>query len=285
MPPKLPPTLPQILQPMIRPITPYVAVARQSFRRQSTYRLATAAGVFTNTVFGIVLASVLVGMYRARAAAGEPSIDGLDVRGAVTIVFVGQAMLMVIAMFGWRDLTDRVRAGEIATDLQRPVDVSTYWGAYFVGSSCYYVIARGVPPFVVGALIFDMVVPTDPVRWCWFTLSVVGAAIVASRWWFLVSLSAFWVVGDVRGFLQLSSTVMLFCSGSLVPLQLLPDGVETVTRWTPFATMLQFPGQVLLGTWGGPTLLLAQLAWAAGLHLVGMAVLARATRRLVIDGG
>ena len=68
-------------------------------------------------------------------------------------------------------------------------------------------------------------------------------------------------------------------------LQLLPGGVETITRWTPFATMLQFPGQVLLGTWSGPALLLAQLAWAAGLHVVGLAVFTRATRKLVIDGG
>ncbi|MGH9157078.1 MAG: ABC-2 family transporter protein [Acidimicrobiales bacterium] len=32
----------------------YVEVARQSFRRRCTYRAATAAGVFTNTVFGFV---------------------------------------------------------------------------------------------------------------------------------------------------------------------------------------------------------------------------------------
>jgi ABC-2 type transport system permease protein len=267
------------------PVVPYLAVARQSFRRQSTYRLATTAGVFTNTVFGIVLAAVMLGLYRAREASGKPTIDGLDASGAVTLVFVGQAMLMVIAMFGWRDLTDRVRAGQVAADLQRPVDVSTYWGAYFVGSSTYFVLARGIPPFVVGALVFDMVVPAEPLRWIWFSLSVVGAAIVASRWWFLVSLSAFWVVGDVRGFLQLSSTTMLFFTGSLLPLQLLPDGLETVARWTPFATMLQFPGQVLLGTWSGPMLLLVQLAWAICLHLVGLAVFSRATRKVVIDGG
>src|SRR5687767_9029269 len=138
---------------------PYLAVARQSFRRQTTYRLATAAGVFTNTVFGIVLAAVMLGLYRARADMGRPRIDGLDAAGAVTLVFVGQGMLMVIAIFGWRELAERVRAGEVAADLQRPVDVSTYWGAHFVGSSTYFAVARGVPPFVVGALLFDMTVP------------------------------------------------------------------------------------------------------------------------------
>ena len=266
-------------------MSPYVAVARQSFRRQATYRLATVAGVFTNAVFGIVLASVLIAVYDARVATGSADIGGLDVRGAITLTFVGQGMLMAVAMFGWRELTDRVRSGEVASDLQRPVDVSVYWGAHFVGRSLYSLLARGIPPFVIGALVFDMALPTELQRWVWFGLSVVGAVVVASRWWFLVSLTAFWVVGDVRGFIQLSSTLMLFCSGSLVPLQLLPAGAETLARWTPFATMLQFPGQVLLGTWSGPVLLVVQAAWALALHAVGAIVLAVATRRLVIDGG
>lgn len=33
----------------------YVAVAAGGFRRYATYRAATAAGVFTNTVFGLIL--------------------------------------------------------------------------------------------------------------------------------------------------------------------------------------------------------------------------------------
>lgn len=264
---------------------PYLAVAQQSFKRQSTYRLATAAGIFTNTVFGLVYAAIFLAVFEARAAAGHPTIDGLDGSGAATLVFVGQALLMVIAMFGWRELTDRVRAGEVATDLQRPVDVSLYWGAHFVGSSTFSLFARGIPPFVVGALVFDLVLPHSAARWAWFLLSVVGAAVLASRWWFLVSLSAFWVIGDVRGILQLATTIMLFGTGNLVPLQMLPDGIETVARWLPFAAMLQFPGQVLLGTWSGPVLVVVQAAWILVLHLAGRLVFRVAARRLVIDGG
>ena len=138
---------------------------------------------------------------------------------------------------------------------------------------------------LASALVFDLVLPHSAVRWGWFLLSVVGAAVLASRWWFLVSLSAFWVIGDVRGILQLATTVMLFGTGNLVPLQMLPDGIETVARWLPFAAMLQFPGQVLLGTWSGPVLLVVQAAWILVLHTIGRLVFRVATRRLVIDGG
>ena len=35
-------------------ITLHVAIATRSFRRYSTYRAATLAGIFTNSVFGVI---------------------------------------------------------------------------------------------------------------------------------------------------------------------------------------------------------------------------------------
>ncbi|MGD9703788.1 MAG: ABC-2 family transporter protein [Acidimicrobiia bacterium] len=110
----------------------YVAVARQSFRRQSTYRAAMVAGIFTNAVFGVILASVLLAAFE-----GRREINGLDAVAAVMITFITQGLLLVTASFGWTELSDRVRTGDIATDLQRPVDVSLYWMAMFLGASAF----------------------------------------------------------------------------------------------------------------------------------------------------
>ena len=163
--------------------------------------------------------------------------------------------------------------------------MSFYWMGHFVGQSAYFVVARGVPPFVAGALLFRLDLPSDPMRWVWFVLSIGGAALVASRWWFLVSLISFWVVGDVRGWLQMSTTLMIFCSGSLIPLQFLPAGIEAIVRRTPFAAMLQLPGEVLLGRWNGAVLLAVQIGWLILLHVIGALTFSIAARRLVIDGG
>lgn len=40
----------------------YAAVAAGGFRRYATYRVATAAGVFTNTVFGFILAYTCIAL-------------------------------------------------------------------------------------------------------------------------------------------------------------------------------------------------------------------------------
>jgi ABC-2 type transport system permease protein len=110
-------------------------------------------------------------------------------------------------------------------------------------------------------VVFDLRLPSSPIVWIGFTLTVIGAAIVASRWWFLVSLSSFWFIGDVRGLLQLASGLLLFCSGTIVPLQFLPDGLADVVRRTPFATMGQLPAEVFLGRSRLVTVLAAQALW------------------------
>ncbi len=258
----------------------YLAVARQSFRRQSTYRAATAAGIFTNSVFGVVLASVMVAAFRER-----PSINGLRVNEAVTMTFFAQAMLLVVGAFGWREIADRVKSGQIAVDLQRPLDVSGYWGSVFVGQSAYSLLARGIPPFVIGLIFFDLVVPRQAAAWAGTGATIAGAAFVASRWWFVVSLGSFWLSGDSRGVIQLGSTLQLLASGAIVPLQFFSGPLGTLLRWSPFAAMSQLPAEVFLERQSGLGVVGAQLVWATALHIVGLVGWRACARKLVIDGG
>ena len=57
---------------------------------------------------------------------------------------------------------------------------------------------------------------------------------------------------------------------------------------TPFPAIIQWPIDLVTGRATGATALAevaVQLAWAVGLLLAGRVVLARATRRLVVQGG
>ena len=47
----------------------YAVVAVGGFRRYATYRVATAAGVFTNTVFGFIMAYTYTALWDAASAA------------------------------------------------------------------------------------------------------------------------------------------------------------------------------------------------------------------------
>ena len=60
----------------------YFELARASFRRYSTYRLAAVAGIFTQSVFGFIRVSVL---FAAIGAAGG-TLAGYNDQEAATYV-------------------------------------------------------------------------------------------------------------------------------------------------------------------------------------------------------
>ena len=257
----------------------YVAAARSSFRRQRTYRAATVAGVFTNTVFGFILASVL----RA-ALAGRAHVGALDVTGAVTFTFVAQGLLSVMGAFGWREVAERVATGDIAVDLYRPVSFSAWWGALWFGRAAFAVLARGIPPFLAGALAFHLRLPVRPVTWVWFVVAVTLGTAVASRFWLLVNLAAFWLM-EVRGLVTLAVMVLTVASGFTVPLQFLTGWPGALCRWSPFPTLAQFPVEVFLELRAGWRAVVPALAWLAALEGAVRVVLRRATRKVVLQGG
>ena len=135
----------------------YVEVARRTYARTSTYRRATVAGVFTNTVFGFLLAYVL----RPSTSSG-PLGGPFDVTDAVTFTFVAQGLLMPLGLFSTTEIADRIKTGDVIVDLQRPFDYQGWWAAVEYGKAGFYLLFRGIPPFLAGALVFDLRLPSAP---------------------------------------------------------------------------------------------------------------------------
>jgi ABC-2 type transport system permease protein len=256
-------------------------IARRSFRRFSTYRAATIAGVATNTVFGFLKAFVLL------AVIGAGSVGGLDATAAVTFTFVIEGLSVVANPFGEFGLAERIRTGDIVVDLSRPVDVQRYWFAQELGRAGFQVLWRAVPPFVAGALAFDIAFPPDAGSWVGFVLSATLACVVAFAVNFCVQLIGFWTL-DARGAEQLCVAVTMFFSGFIVPVTLFPSWLGAIARVLPFVAILQLPGEVFLGQHQGIDLLevlALQGVWAVALLGLGRLVLARATHRVVVHGG
>jgi ABC-2 type transport system permease protein len=261
----------------------YWAVTRRSFRRYSTYRGATFAGAFTNTVFGFIQVYVLLAVFRERSDVG-----GLDAVDVVTFAFVTQGLLAVMSVFGSLDLADRITSGDVVSDLYRPFDLQAWWLAQDVGRAAFQLLFRGVPPFVVGALVLHLRLPADAGVWAAFALSVALAVGVGFGWRFIISLSAFWLL-DVRGLVQLTGLVFVFFSGFLLPLQFFPGPLRALADALPFAAVVQLPVEVFLSRhrslpdvlW----VLARQTAWLVALLGVGRVCMARAWHRVVVQGG
>ncbi|MFF2077802.1 ABC transporter permease [Kitasatospora sp. NPDC058162] len=263
----------------------YAAVARGAFRRYSTYRAATLAGTFTNTVFGIILASSFLALWQAR-----PNLGGYDQSQAVTYIWVSQALLVTVSVWGGGfqdEVQDRFRSGDIAVDLYRPVDFQGWWLATDLGRAGFQALVRGTVPLLVGALVFRTRMPEHPLTWVFFLVSVLLALLVSFGVRFLVSITGFWL-HDSEGVRAVMLVVSMFFSGMLLPIVLFPGWLGDLARVMPWAALVKVPTDVFLERASGGGLLPAlgfQLGWAAALLAAGRGAQWLATRRVVVQGG
>ncbi|QBR91110.1 ABC transporter permease [Nocardioides euryhalodurans] len=262
----------------------YVAVATRAFRRYATYRAATLAGIFTNSVFGVIYSYVYLALWTARPGAG-----GYDAVDAVTYVWLGQALLMTVALWGGGstdDLAARIRTGDVAIDLYRPVGLVGWYLAADLGRAAYHLLTRGLAPTVVGFVLFDIRLP-DLAGAALFAVSIVLAVVTSFGFRFLVACSAFWLL-DQSGVQLMSGVLAIFFSGLALPLVIFPEPLRSIALVLPWASYLQTPADVWLGTLDGTGLLAAlglQVAWAVVLLGCCRAVVGAATRRVVVQGG
>ncbi|MGX1910312.1 ABC transporter permease [Streptomyces phaeochromogenes] len=263
----------------------YTAVAAGAFRRYATYRVATAAGVFTNTVFGLILAYTYIALWDER-----PGLGGYDQSQAVTYVWLGQGLLAAVAVIGGGfedELIERIRTGDIAIDLYRPADLQMWWLAADAGRAAFQLAGRGVVPMAFGGLVFHLALPADVGTWLAFLVAVALGLLVSFAIRYLVALLAFWFM-DGAGVQQLAVLAGLFFSGMTLPLNVFPGALGELARALPWSALLQAPADVLLGERTGFALWRTyafQAAWAVGLLAVGRLLQSAATRRVVVQGG
>jgi ABC-2 type transport system permease protein len=252
-------------------------------RRWAAYRGAMAAGAFTNTVFGLIRAYITVG---AIGAAGG-TLAGYDAKAGITYAFLAQALIAPVNIFTWNEFALRVRTGDVAVDLARPVDPQLAYLASDLGRAAYSIIPRGLPPMLVGGLVFGLAMPTAALPYLLGAISLLLAVMVsfACRW--LANLAAFWLL-DLRGVMMIYVLASGLLSGHLLPVHWFPSWLAAIANATPFPSIIQTPIDIVTGRAEGVdalALIGVQLGWLVVALIAGRLVFAAGTRKLVVQGG
>ena len=261
------------------------AIAGAGFRRYATYRQAMAASTFTNTIFGFLRCYVLLA---AVSGSSLGTAAGYDAAQIATYCWASQGLIGVVMLWGWTDLGDRIRTGDVVADLLRPLHPVTAYLAEDLGRAGYAALTRSIVPVAVGAVFFDLYAPGRLVTYPLFVVSVALGVVVSFGCRYLINAAAFWLL-DVRGvnlFWLFATTV---AAGLAFPLHFLPSWlVWSLWLGTPFPSILQAPLDVLVER-GSP----AQMAGVVGGQAVWSVIMLglcwyvqrRAEARLVIQGG
>ena len=260
----------------------YLELAKLAFQQQFAYRAATLAGLFTNSIFGLMLSSVYLALYWDKADGA--SVAGFTADQTITYTWIGQAMIMPVIFWGWWPIIDTIRDGSVVMDFLKPMDYFRYWLSRDLGRAGAAVITRGIPTMVIGSLLFDLVWPENWQRAAAFMISVPFAIIVSFCMRFLFNLWGFWLL-DHRGIGSLAILVSGVFSGHLLPIAWYPPAIRDVLNVLPFRSMLMTPVEIWLGQISILLGLSLQLFWSVIMIGCCYLLLHFAERKVVVQGG
>ncbi|MGY4643757.1 ABC transporter permease [Cellulomonas sp. URHB0016] len=258
----------------------YSAMARAAFRSLVAYQTSFVFGLLATAVSALAM----LYLWRSVLAAGAQSgFSWPEMKSYLLVAFVAGSL--VSSYVDYR-MAGRIRQGDVAIDLVRPVGYQASRFAEAVGFGVYELATALAVAACAAAFFGGMSAPAEDVRW----LFVVSAVLVLPLRFGIVYMSAL-VVFWTRNYIGVQAAriglVTLF-SGALVPLAFFPEWLQRVASLLPFAGMASTPALLYVGHLSGTDAVVAvavQAAWAVGLWLLGRALWGAATRKLTVHGG
>ena len=261
---------------------PYWSVIKARYRMLLQYRAAALAGLGTQLFWGLMRVMIFDAFFRSSTAAQPMTYEQ-----TVTYLWLIQALLLLIP---WRvepDLRVMILSGNVAFELARPVDLYWFWYSRAIAYRTAPVLLRATPMFLIAGAFLGLQAPSSWASLGAFILAVLGALLLSCAITSLMTVSLLWTISG-QGINRLVMTLASLLSGSIVPLPFFPDWMQEALSWLPFGGLLDLPFRLYIGHLPPSHVLVVlarQLGWTIVLILLGRWLLARARRRVVIQGG
>lgn len=250
--------------------------------RGSAHRsVIDGGGLVVATGFYLVIVTTLSGLWRVAVDANGGDLSGYSALALTWYVITSEAAIVSVNARHIEEIGTDIAQGTVAVELLRPASV--------LGVRVASQVGRGIPRvaslWVAGAVLTTIIAggPPDPVTLVLVAPSLVLAITANLLAQHTVAAIAFWIrdAGSVW-FLYMKAVFIL--GGMIIPLELLPQSVESVSMLLPFAAMAYAPARLAAGFWE-PTLLLVQVFWIAVLAVAARAAFRAGERRLQVVGG
>ena len=260
----------------------YWSLVSARFRTLLQYRGAAIAGCGTQLFWGLIRVMIFDAFYRSSSATQPMAYPDV-----VTYIWLGQALFGMLPWNADRDIRTMVREGTVVYELLRPVDLYAYWFTRSLANRTAPTLLRALPLFLVAGAFLGLQPPDSwPAAIAWIVASA-GALLLSCALSTLINISLLWTIsGD--GVQHLLPSALWVLSGMLVPLPFFPDWAQTIIAFMPFRGLVDLPFRLYSGhipPSQAASVLAHQVAWSLGLILLGHRLLARGTRRLVVQGG
>lgn len=240
----------------------YWQIFNISFQQEFAYKLNFIMWRVRN-VFQILLTFFL---WSTVFTNPQTIIFGYNQTKILTYVFATMIVKAFVLSARAMDASYDISQGDLSNHLLKPISYFKYWFTRDVSSKALNILFA-TAEFAILFLILKppIFLQTDTLTISLFVLAIVVAVILYFLLLFLVSSVPFWApeLGWGSHFLVTVIIIEAF-SGSLFPINILPNVFQSIVMATPFPYLIYFPIQVYLGNIAGQALaggLMIALAW------------------------
>lgn len=252
-------------------------LARKMFESRLQYSASHAIRTAASILFGMIYVSIWQGI-------GESNELGSYGReGMAHYVAFNQVILWLGFVNHGLGLEERVRTGQIALDLMRPLHLFRFAASREAGSILYNAAFTAWPLFVVYALALGLPVPGDPARWLWTVLALLGASYMSVCVGYIIGVTALWTV-ESRWLSLVHYSFTFILSGFLIPLEWMPGWLQAIAHGSPYPAFHSVPARIYLGQAGADELIVPAV-WCALLTLAALGATRLVRHRVEVQGG
>lgn len=265
----------------------YIPFINAGMQETTTYR---ANWIFF--ILGDVLGS-FVSYFIWRAvflSSGESNMNGFTMPQMVVYIFLMFLTGKLVSSGGTYDIGEEIRDGSIAMRIIKPVSYnSTFFFQEFgnkIMTTCVLIV-----PMVVGVevvrFIFTGSVQFDVTGFLLYIVSCIFAYLINFFFNICFGFVAF-IIKYLWGANMMKNCIVGFLSGAVIPLSFLPDAVEKVFLFLPFASLNYTPVMIYMGMYSGVSLLYylgLQLFWVLFFWGLSKILWAVSIKHLSVQGG
>ena len=264
----------------------YGSFFRIRFLAGLQYRAAAWAGISTQFAWGGLTLLLYAAFHRSGSANFPMTFSQLS-----SYIWLQQALLaLFMSWYFDNEILESVSTGGVAYELCRPCDLYTMWFVKNLAVRLSRASLRCAPILLVAAFLPAPFRLSAPANWeaaLLFPLSLALGLLVIVSFSMLIYISSFYTISTL-GIRVLSSSVVEFFSGAVIPLPFFPEQLQAVINLLPFASIQSTPFLIYTGHLAGQQALQSvavQLLWLAGLLVLGRALMGRALKKVVVQGG
>lgn len=238
-------------------------------------------------IIGVVLLIVIQFFLWKNIENKSSLLNGLEINSILFYVVLSRLLVFIIPGINTTNfISQKILKGTISIDLLRPIQIQL--SAFFneLGKLLYSIIFIIFPSVIICYIFLDIpIVKVQSNILLMFIISLVFAYILAFQLSFMIGTFSIWF-GNIWGVREFYEALLKLLGGSLIPISLYPNFLQTVAIYSPFQSIYFTPLSFISGMDGLINYPIAiQIIWILVFGSLNTVLLRYVLKKAVIQGG